>query len=510
MNLISYMYNYLEKNYDVDSNLKEKARLLAFLSFILLVGFVLIGFFQILFLENISRLGLFLALIISGTSHFLVLQGQYKAAAYIPSFLGLAGISWLILNNFTTNGIPSNFSYGFVLIAISLMFTDKWSALFITLTLCIIAIVQRQIGIAKGIDIQLKVVIDTIAGLLFTYFVSVMSHKLLGQLSITAQTEKTRSDDQLEKIRSLVKNMEQTIQGLVNISTDMNQSSHSLANSASSQASLLEELSATMDQSSIKLKNSERLSVEQAVIATEMISLQNTLTEKIHRQEDFLLKTDKVLNNLTKKGNITVNDINKLQENINLILEVSRKITGITGIITDIAKRTNLLSLNAAIEAARAGDAGTGFAVVASEIFKLAEQIQNSIRGVDSLIQENNLQINQIAEKTGNSNLAIKELVTEIQKVNMIMNDVREKLGEQIKANQDSNQKSAQLKKHSEDIQNAISEVYVSAGEIKKATGQIASNSSSTKLDSERIALLSGKLQTLSEEISRETKEISN
>ena len=66
--------------------------------------------------------------------------------------------------------------------------------------------------------------------------------------------------------------------------------------------------------------------------------------------------------------------------------ESASKIREVTGLITEIAEETNLLSLNASIEAARAGDAGRGFAVVASQIQKLADQSSSSAKQIEEIV----------------------------------------------------------------------------------------------------------------------------
>lgn len=138
--------------------------------------------------------------------------------------------------------------------------------------------------------------------------------------------------------------------------------------------------------------------------AGEQVSMLNANADTMQRASIEALGTLKELDNTNVR---TKEAIEKISEQTNTTNESAMKIREATSMITSIAEETNLLSLNASIEAARAGDQGRGFAVVAGQIQKLAEQSNESARQIEEII-DSLIRDSEEAVETMN---AVKEII---------------------------------------------------------------------------------------------------
>lgn len=114
-------------------------------------------------------------------------------------------------------------------------------------------------------------------------------------------------------------------------------------------------------------------------------------------------------------------DINDTNQNIQTFLDEtdksSQRTDEVLNFVKGIANKTNLLGLNAAIEAARAGDAGKGFGVVADEIRKMSQSTRQSVEEINQILGGIQQSIHEVSVKFNNSNALLDNQVGQLQEI---------------------------------------------------------------------------------------------
>ncbi|CCF15023.1 heme-based aerotactic transducer hemAT [Brevibacillus laterosporus GI-9] len=189
-------------------------------------------------------------------------------------------------------------------------------------------------------------------------------------LNIEQQIVLEAYQDEINRLRSLEEDKK------VIVREKVNQSAQELAAISEETSASVEELSAQAGEFVIHAKQGTASSIE-----AQNLSIDGTtkLDEQVS-QFDLLQSS-----------------MREISVEMKALENTSEQIRGIVSVVTGIAEQTNLLALNAAIEAARAGEQGRGFAVVADEVRKLAEQTKKSVSGVTQLIEQTHNQTSRVS-----------------------------------------------------------------------------------------------------------------
>ncbi|ULQ58989.1 methyl-accepting chemotaxis protein [Brucepastera parasyntrophica] len=282
-----------------------------------------------------------------------------------------------------------------------------------------------------------------------------------------------------------------------NLNNTIEQSSHSLETIVTSMGSVKAKTedqlkSVRMTAGSVEEIVNNINSLNNAVVAQaedigESSAAIEEIVANINSMRSVVVETGKTTATLTASSEDGQRMLERLAEALNEIENQSAALQNANATIADIASRTNILSMNAAIEAARAGSSGKGFAVVAEEIRKLAELSGNESASISKEITEMEDVISQIGTLSGQTVETMATIFNEINTVNSSFSVVSSAVEEQAVGG---------------------SRILTSLERIKEMTEQVRSGTGSIHQQSETIYEEIEKLRQISGEVTRTVQDV--
>ncbi|HQO03301.1 MAG TPA: methyl-accepting chemotaxis protein [Spirochaetota bacterium] len=466
------------------------------------------------FLES-GKYGLLKAFLTSGTSCitaaisiFLIIRGHARISAGLVvvmqmSIIFLSGMA-KTPQIFLVTGVF--FCYPTLLLAV--IYTPAAmhiSTLMASLTMVILNMIRfNQAGGASSIfnDIIFGGTITTFISLILVYVLAYVAMRSLHTALQMSNDEVDKSTEKNNRITMLVETIKQSHNDLTASINNTDQAISGIFTNIQTEAATIEELVASIEEISSSTSSIEKTIISQSNSVNSLSGRITQLSEMIDSLQIFgneLQSEFESITGMTIEGTESSESLDRMNRKT---LENSANVQSIAAIIDDFFDKINLLSLNASIEAARAGDQGRGFAVVADEIGKLADNSSSELKKIKELVDTNRGDVEQ-------ASIIISNIISFINSLSVSMAGAREKVtGTMAVISQQKELQGAMLDgtntvlENSDFIKNSSSEQSIAIQEIAKSIENtnmlIQENSASAQIlmDSyDRLKTLAGNLK---------------
>ena len=280
----------------------------------------------------------------------------------------------------------------------------------------------------------------------------------------------------IEKLQSIMSQIVSDSSNLVDVASHLNTISASSNQSAIQQQAQIEQVATAMN--------------EMSATATEVATNARLAADSAQSADQDVNSGMEIVSQTVSSINSLASEVEKANEVIRTLQSDSEKIGIVFDVIKGIAEQTNLLALNAAIEAARAGEQGRGFAVVADEVRTLASRTQESTEEIQKMIERLQSGANDAVDVMEESHIQARNSVDQASKTG----DALQKITSAVNT---INQMNLQISNAAEQQTAVAHEIDVNLNQINQASHESVSNASEASQESENLNQLASHLQEL-------------
>ena len=278
----------------------------------------------------------------------------------------------------------------------------------------------------------------------------------------------------IDQVNSLVDSLSGNVKGILNTSNSLSSQSEQLNSSS-------KEFEKTIEQMREKASRIIESIKQMSIAIVEVAKNSSSSAQKAQETEKVVDYGTKSVQDVAREMKNIEKTVSAVSVTITELGSSSEKIGEIIGVINDIADQTNLLALNAAIEAARAGEQGRGFAVVADEVRKLAERTTKATKEIESMI----LSIQRNTKDAVTSMQKGKEEVSKgagiadksaeaISNINSLMAKLKEMITQIATASEEQSQVSEEISLSSEEIIKAQDNAQAGSRQVIASSEELA------------------------------------
>lgn len=284
--------------------------------------------------------------------------------------------------------------------------------------------------------------------------------------------------------------------------TQINGTISNVGQSVNRQTKAVSEVSASIEQIVGNIASLDRLIDEQgrslelsASAVEEMVANVQSITQNLDAGKP-------AFGRLSEASNEGYENLASVGEIVNRIAVQSSGLEETNSVINAIASQTNLLAMNAAIEAAHAGDAGKGFAVVADEIRKLAEDAAQQSREISATLAELDGSIQQAVSLSGKAGDSFESIRASVGDVTARQEEIRAAVNEQSEGNRVVLENMGQLRRIGTEVTSGSAEMAAGSEAILRAARDLAEVSAEVNLFMEEISEGTAEINSLSNRVS--------